>query len=877
MGVRKPWYLVSFILLCALFADAQDSKPQLTQQLLKNWKFKRAGDLKTGPAVTDSSHSKKKATVHSMAGAWYTAQVPGNIFTDLYASKLIADPRQPANSAKLQWVEKADWEYKCTFKADPQLLTREHINLELGGLDTYARVYLNDSLVLRCNDMFTGWDVSVKQLLRTGENTLRIDFDSPVKKGLAAYEELPYHLPADNDFAQRKLSMFTRKAAYQYGAEGGIRMVGCGILRGVSLQGWNQVRIRSVQLKQNELDAAHARMTAVFELEGAEKEGYVSLEVDCLKAGIRHISRTVSVQPGVHEVSLDFDIKKPQLWWPNGLGKAELYEVGSVLRNADGYSLDSLNQSIGLRTVELVNKPDSSGKSFYFKVNGVPVFMKGADYVPADLFPGRSAHAKYIEVFKAAVESNFNMLRVVGTGIYEQSGFYEEADRNGILIWQDFMFDGRMYPGDSAMVRTIRREAQFNIKRLRNHPSIVIWAGNSGIENNWKSGSWLTKYTYSSADSARIYEGYRNIFQNVLAAQVRRYDPGRFYLPSSGPWYGTVKQAMGSTDLHAWKVWKEEAPVSTYNFTIGRFMSEYGFQSFPAQRTMVAYNLHIDDGLDTLQAAKTAFGNPRMYHYLVDNYRTPQNFADFWYESQVQQGEAVKTAIEAHRRTRNYCMGSLYYQFNESSPGTSFAAIDYAGRNKALYYFARTAFKPILVSPSLSKGKIRVHIISDQLRELNATLKIQFYTIEGDVIMDKRMEILVYPNTSHQYFGIDRDLVLKGLDSSTVYLKTTLEKEGEVISDNILFFAPIRNIPLEEPEVTYQVQRAGKYFWLTVKCFRLAKNIFLDTKGTECKFSENFFDLLPGDSKVILVKPVKEVPDLGHILRIRTLNSLVKP
>lgn len=876
MRVRKHFLLIVFFWISVhCLALAQEARTQYVQAVSKNWKFRKLPDTK--PFLPDTVLLKKKGTARTGIVLFFPAQVPGNIYTDLFAARQIPDPDAPFNAAKIAWVDKADWEYRCTFKADAQVLIKNHVNLELAGLDTYAKVYLNDSLVLRSNDMFIGWDVPVKSFLRAGDNTLRIVFESPIKRAAALSEEYAYPFPAADNGSRRNNSMFTRKPAYQYGLDGSPRLLGCGIWKAVNLHAWNDVRIRNIQYRQNSLDAGLAKMTAVFELEGSENETQVNLEINCARAGIYHLRKSVQVLPGIHELSVNFEVSKPQFWWPNGLGKAELYEIRAVLRSQGEHALDSVVQDIGFRTIEMVNKTDSNGRSFYLKVNGVAVFMKGASYMPADLFPGKVNKAKYEQLFQAAVESNFNMLRVNGNGIYERSAFYDIADRRGILIWQDFMFAGRMYPGDSAMIRTIRHEAQSAIKRLRNHPSIALWCGNSGIEKAWRSGNWAGKVPLAVADSLKIAEAYKNIFMNILPAQLRKYDPGRFYLPSSGPWFATAAAAKGNADLHEWDVWQNDAPIESYVAHTGRFMSEYGFRSFPSLRTMQAYKLRIDEQSDTTGGKKSTPGDAHLLRYLETGYRLPQNFSDFWYESQVQQGEAVKTAIEAHRRARNYCMGSLYYQFNESSPGISYSAIDFAGRNKAMYYFAKTAFKPIMISATVEKGRIRVYIVSDQLRELNATLKVQFYTIEGSMILEKRQDILVYPNSSHIYYTVDRNSILKGLDTSTVYLKTILEKDGEVVTDNVLYFSPIKDIPLEEPELSYQVQRAGKYFWLTIKSFRLAKNIFLDTRGTECTFSDNFFDLMPGDSRIILVHPVKDVPDLGRILKIQTLNTMVKP
>lgn len=863
-GRRTGTYLLTFFiwLWVVLPVHAQQQNLPVNQYFLKNWKFRKVADLKTRNQV------------------WYPAHIPGTVYTDLLASRLISDPFSIAAAEKLQWVERSDWEYKCTFKADKKLLNAAHMNLVLAGLDTYARVYINDSLVLKANDMFIGWDIAVKPYFKAGENTVRIHFESAERRALMAADGLPYSLPANKDRSVRKLSMFTRKAAFQFGGNGTPRLAGCGITRPVSIQTWNDARIRSVHYIQNSLDLKTAKLTAVVEIEGGENPGGMDLELDCPKGGVRHLSVPVSVKPGIHETSLSFTIDKPLLWWPNGSGKAELYAVKAVLRLSGGHTLDSLTQSIGLRTVELVNKADSSGHSFYFKVNGVAVFMKGANVEPSELVLTNGGTARSDQLIESAVESNMNMLRISGGGEYGSDYMYDLADRRGLLIWQDFMFGGRMYPGDSATIRTIRKEAAYTIKRLRNHPSLALWCGNDEIDQLWHKGSWEQAYRFSAADSLQINKDYKLIFQNILPASIRKYDGGRIYISSSGPYNASLRTALGNGDFHETEVWKKEEPVETYAIRIGRFMSAFGFKSFPALRTMQAYKLGQDVQQDSSRPGAMndqISANSTMLHYLETAYKLPQNSFSYWYESQLQQGEAAKTAIEAQRRARNYCMGSLYSQLNEYWPGTSFAAIDYAGRKKALYYFARTAFKPILVSPVEQDGKLQVYIVSDQLRELNALLKIQFLTIEGDMIMEKKLNVLVYPNSSHIYFTAPKSSVLKGLDNSTVIMKTSLEKEGQVITDNILYFAPVRNLPLEIPEVSYQVQKAGKYFWLTIKSYRLAKNIYLDTKGAECTFSDNFFDLLPGESRIVLVKTLKPVIDLKKILTIETLNSMVEP
>jgi len=856
-------------------ASAQDKAERQQIYLTKNWKFRQSG---VKHALQDSAHTLKH-TKGKGGQSWTAAQVPGTIHTDLLAAHLIPEPYYRTNEKLLGWVSDADWDYQTTFKADKRLLAHEAIGLVFEGLDTYAKVYLNDSLIISADNMFLRWEFPLKGRLKEGENVLRVHFESSLKKVRPAYNRLPYKLPASNDQAEVKLSMFTRKAPYQYGWDWGPRLVTVGIWKPVYLVAWNTARLENVHFRQKSLTDQKASLTASIEIEGREGSHTVLLEVSSKRAGIHNLKTLVTLEKGIKQVDLEFSILKPKKWWPNGLGKAELYDFHTTLRSERGKLLDSSSRLIGLRTIEMMNTKDTSGgESFYLRINGSAVFMKGANYIPPDSFLPRVSRTRVDKLLDAAVESNMNMLRIWGGGVYESDYFYEGCDKRGLLVWQDFMFACSMYPADSSMVANISREARYTVRRLRDHPSLALWVGNNEIDVAWHDWGWQKQNHYSASDSTAIYSAYKQIFDQTLRGIVRRYDPGRFYMPTSPGWKADRSEIFKRGDVHYWDVWAGAAPIASYKTHIGRFMSEYGFQSLPSIRTIQAFTKPSDLNLDSAVLAshqRASVGNRRMLEYMERDYKVPQAFGDLLYVSQIQQAEAIKTAIEAHRRARNRCMGSLYWQLDDCWPAASWSSIDYYGRKKALYYMGKKAYSPILVSPVVEKSKINVYVISDQLTELNCTMRIQFQTIEGDQIVDKRFDVLIYPNSSHIYFAADRSSILKGLDTSTVLMRVSLSKGGIIFAQNTLYFAPVKSLPLELPEITYTVQRAGKAFWLTVHSYRLAKNIWLDTKGVECDFSDNYFDLLPGESRTVLVRPAIPILGLDDKLHIRSMNDLI--
>ncbi|WP_080904144.1 glycoside hydrolase family 2 protein, partial [Parabacteroides sp. Marseille-P3160] len=648
--------LLLFAYLCAIAAIALPAGAQnvVQQEIKENWTFKQV-----------------------RGNNWYPATVPSVVHTDLIANKIIEDPFFRLNERGVQWVDKEDWDYKTTLDVAPEVFNKENIELYFKGLDTYADVYLNDSLLLRADNMFREWRINVKKLLKKEGNELRIRFLSPFPIDIPKFDALPYAHEAGNDQSEnggvfnKKVSVFARKAGYHYGWDWGPRLVTAGIWRPAYLVGWNNARIESVQYIQESVTAQRAQVKVIAEVL-ADKAGEATLD---LKAdGVKETwKQTVPVKKGTNFIETNLTIRNPRLWWSNGLGEAHLYPFTATV-TMNGQS-DSRMERIGLRDLKVIREKDAAGTSFYFRLNGVNVFAKGANYIPQDNFIPRVTPEKYEKTIFDAVNANMNMLRVWGGGFYENDLFYDLCDQYGILVWQDFMFGCSLYPAEGALLENIRQEAIENVKRLRNHPSIALWCGNNENQAAWFGWGWKGKYEAMGQGIAdKLWKQFSDQYFVVLPEVVKTYDPTRFYWPSS-PFNGNQneKPETGTPnwnpngDAHYWGVWHGKDSIANYNVVRSRFFSEYGFQSFPEYQSILKYapeerDHNIFSEVMMAHQRGGSHANGLIEWYLLNEYRKPKDFQNFLYMGQLLQGDAIKTAMEAHRRDMPYCMGSLFWQ-----------------------------------------------------------------------------------------------------------------------------------------------------------------------------------------------------------------------
>ncbi|HJP94926.1 MAG TPA: glycoside hydrolase family 2 protein [Pyrinomonadaceae bacterium] len=799
---------------------------------------------------------------------WYDATVPGCVHTDLLANKLIEDPFYRDNEKKQQWIGKTDWEYKTNFKVSPQTLERENVKLVFEGLDTYARVYLNEQLVLDADNMFRTWRVDAKPALRVGDNTLRIVFRSPINEILPVMAKLKYELPAPNDQGE-KTSPYTRKAPYHYGWDWGPRFVTSGIWRPVSLEAWDHARVSDLQIVVKRVSPEVAELTANVEVE-ASAPGTATVMLENLTDKVVTGKQQVKLGKGTNRISFDFTVSRPSLWWPNGLGAQPLYNFRAS-SSINGRVTDQKMMRTSIRTLELRRQRDEVGESFMFVINGIPVFAKGGNWIPADSFPSRITKDKYRFLLKSVRDSNMNMLRVWGGGIYESDDFYELCDEMGIMVWQEFMFACSLYPANQEFLDNVRAEAIDNVKRLRNHPSIVIWSGNNEIETAWLNWGWRQSLP------ASLWDDYKKIFQGVLQEVCAAYDSTRPYWPSS-PHGGLADDpdSARSGDVHFWQVWHAAKPFSDYEKQTPRFMSEYGFQSFPNIETVKDYTLPADRDIESpimLAHQRHPRGNQLIREYMLRDYPKPKDFESFLYVSQVLQAEGIRIGAEHLRRIMPHNMGSLYWQIDDCWPVASWSSIDYFGRWKALQYYARHFYNDLLISPSVQKGDLKLYVVSDRVKAVPAQIRVSLMNFDGTVLKNIIRDVSIEPLTSRSYFDVKVEDLLARTDKKNVVVYCELLVNGKAVSTHDYFFAPFKELSFSKPTITPEVASTRGGYSVKLSTDKFAKAVYLSVPDHDGFFSDNYFNLVPG--KEVTVEFHSRVPlalnEFRQRLQIRSI------
>ena len=810
----------------------------LRKELNEGWKFKQA-----------------------RLSNWYPATVPGVVHTDLMDNKIIEDPFFRLNERGMQWIDKEDWIYQTTFQLTPEMMGRENIDLIFKGLDTYADVYLNEKKILEANNMFREWKTSIKPDLKPGENVLKIYFHSPIKVDIPKWDALPYQYEAGNDQSEnggvfnKKVSVFARKAGYHYGWDWGPRLVTSGIWRPVYVEAWDNARINDVFIRQPEVSKSRASLIGEVEILADKEIDQANVTITEAASGRVLAGQTVSLQKGINKISLPFSIKSPKLWWSNGLGEPHLYSFRTDL-TVNNQTSDAWTEEVGLRSLKIINRPDKDGKTFYVELNGIPVFAKGANYIPQDNFLPRVTPGQYEKTILDAANANMNMLRIWGGGTYESDLFYQLCDRYGILVWQDFMFACSLYPAEGELLENIRQEAIDNVKRLRNHACIALWCGNNECNDAWFNWGWQKRYKAQNPEyEQKIWKQFNDQYNVTLPQVVEEYAPESFYWPSSpfARYDGGSDDRNG--DRHYWEVWHGKKPIEMYNKERSRFFSEYGFQSFPEFESVKRYAQRQEDWdiySEVMMSHQRGgmHANELIETYLLNEYRKPRNFEAFLYMNHVLQGDAIKTAIEAHRRDMPYCMGTLFWQHNDCWPVASWASRDYYGRWKAQHYFARKAYRDILVSPIADEdGQLKVQIVSDRHKACNGRLEVKVMKLTGEVLNSYKRNVIVDANSSKALFSVPLDEALKGVRKEDVFIHAVLlTDKGNSNYTNNYFLVKQKEVNYPKAQLATSVQPIEGGFEVTLSSDNFARAVFIATGDANSSFSDNYFDILPGSS-----------------------------
>lgn len=820
-----------------------------TQLLTGAWQFRQAG--------TDD---------------WLPATVPGGVHTDLLALGRIPDPFVGDNEKHVAWVAEADWEYRRSFTVSPELLAEERAFLVCDGLDTLATVVLNGQTLGQTDNMFRQYRWDVKALLRPGENDLRIAFASPVQYARAQQAARPLAGVSQAIPGGPHL----RKAPCQFGWDWGPQLPPIGIWKAIRLEGVSGARLADVHVRQCHVgDQVQVEVKAEVETFGAAA-GTLRLAVTITAPDGHSLAADAPVTDGRAEVTIP--IADPQLWWPNGYGAQPLYEVKvevkAKVETPDlASTLASASYRIGLRTIELRQQPDDWGRSFEFIVNGVRIWAKGADWIPADAFPTRISDAQLDMLLRAAVDAHQNMLRVWGGGFYEEDRFYDLCDRYGILIWQDFIFSCSIYPlDDPAFVENVRHEAVENIRRLRHRASLALWCGNNEMEQGWCEWGW------NQPELQALKAAYDRFFHHTLPAWCAAEDPDRAYWPSSPssgtPFVDPNGQRQG--DAHYWEVWHGRKPFTAYRQQYPRFMSEFGFQALPPLATIRAFADEADWNMTSYimeQHQKNASGNALMVGQMLDTFRLPKDFPSLVYLSMALQAEGIRYGVEHWRRHPDRVAGTLYWQLNDCWPVASWSSLDYFGRWKALHYAARRFYAPVLLSIEDNPPQQSLYVTNDRLEPWAGAIRWTLETLAGDALAAGEEPVTAVPQAATHVRTLDFGDRVTDANCRAVVFVAELWQGAERQALQVATFTPTKHLSLADPQIAAAVNAEASRLTIALTGRSLARHVELALDGADVVFSDNYFDL-PAGRTVAVTCPLPAgwtVAQARAALRVRSV------
>lgn len=832
-------YNVWFLFIIPSFLFSQNMEINLNQ----NWQFRKAGD-----------------------SVWYPASVPGCVHTDLLANHLISDPFYSDNEKLVQWIENEEWEYQTIFLIDKKALRNEFIEIQFEGLDTYAEVFLNDTLILKADNMFRNWDIDIKKYLKLGDNKLFIKFSSAVRVGKELMNNYPVKLPGEE-------RVFTRKAQYQYGWDWGPRLVTSGIWKNVSLKLFdeNYLIIKGIKTLSCSTDSAEVSLE-IFN--ATSKSAKCKLKIIDKETGKFFLKKKVTLTPQSN--AFKFTIKAPKLWWSSDLGNPNLYHAEVQLSSGLKH-IHSEQIQFGIRDIQLIQNADSLGKSFYFQLNNIPVFAKGANIIPLHSFSPSVKKEDYKNLLLEAKAMHINMLRVWGGGIYEDEYFYELCDSLGIMIWQDFMYAGGMYPFNMLESNALA-ESTFQYQRISQHPSVVLFCGNNEIDEGWNNWGWQKQFNYNQQDSEFVWQQYERFFHSDIPLKVIDKHLPQFH-PSSPTHGWGRKESLIEGDAHYWGVWWGKEPFDVYNNKIPRFMSEYGFQALPcfnSFKQFIPENELYGTVQEILQRPsiknhqKHLIGFETILEYMARDYHLPTDFEDFIYVSQLLQAEGMKTAIEAHRRNQPYCMGTLFWQLNDCWPVTSWSTIDYYGNRKASYYAVKETYQQVIFSAINENDSLKIYLVNDLLHSIQDNISLRLYSMNGELVSDTMLTPSIQSQSSTLIFSEPIVSVLKNKQTSDVFLHIVSHSDT-FNAEKYYYFTNPKSLNL--PKANYQITYSEDLSSITIKANSFLKDIYLSMQNSELNIEQNFFTMLQGTSKTIKFESPLSEKDLQS-LRIKTLNEI---
>lgn len=777
-------------------------------------------------------------------------QAPCTMYSVLLSAGKIPDPFYGTNERELRHLGEKDCAFTSIFTPEEGLLSKEHVELTFFGLDTLCTIFLNGHRLGRVKNMHRTYVFSVKEKLLPGENTLRLEFASPVR---CFTQEQRRHYLYMNDGDTIPGAAHLRKAMYQSGWDWGPTLPDMGIFREVELRGYNTDRLEHVLVSQRHEDGVVNVDLRVSTVHSAPCEIYASLD-----------GRRIRLQEGEGTIT----VVGPRLWWVRGYGDQPLYDLTVELVH-EGQVIDTARRRIGLRTltVSTAKDPDGKGSEFCFVINGVKIFSMGANYVPMDNLLSRVTNERLDTLVAQAADANFNTLRVWGGGYYPEDHFYDLCDQYGIVVWQDFMVACANIWLTDEMEAEFTLESADNLSRLQHHPSLGLLCGNNEMELMILDGAQNTEL---------VRHDYLHLYEHLLPQQCRKYAPDTFYWPSSpsscGGFDDPGNHARG--DVHYWTVWHGLVPMTSYRQLHVRFCSEYGFESFPSMKTIRSFcpeeSLNCFSRImDNHQKCKG--GSAKLLWYLSEQYLYPSAFENLVYASQLLQADAIRYAVEHFRRERGYCMGSTYWQFNDCWPVASWASVDSFGRYKALHYAARKFYAPIAMGLFLENGVLTVNLSNETMLNFRGSVQVSLRRADYSPIHQQTRQISVSSLSSQDVLTCSAACE----NPYDVYVCAELyDEQGNFLARRCETLVPPKHFLWKKPQITTAFRDVEEGVEIQVSSDVFASGVFLDFRNFDCVLSDNFFPLTDGKPYRVTVKTTRSARELEKNLLVKTVYDI---
>ena len=792
---------------------------------------------------------------------WLDCSVPSSIYTCLVNAGLINASDLNSNPENFLWPSEKPWIFQKIFDIDDVLAESDRIELVFDGLDTFCQIWFNEKLIAKTDNMFCSYRFDVKPLLKKKNNCLMIKCDSPIDQGNRLMKRFGM---LNKDSCSLPCRSYVRKAQCQFGWDWAPPMPGCGIWQPVRIEGFSSACLRDIHIGTVEADSHNADIR-------------ISIQIEKLTAQTSSLCKLTIFDPAgsiAANTELDFDdrniisavlkIQPVSLWWPASYGKQPLYTLKAELFS-ENQLIETESKKFGIRTVQLNQMPDEIGGSFQFIINHRPVYARGASWIPAQLFIGSAADGDYEKLLTAAKEANINMLRVWGGGIYETEAFYNLCDRLGIMVWQDFPFACAYYPERRWFTETIKTEAAQNITRLRNHPSLVLWCGNNEIDWGHSTGS-LGK-------SKKFYG--KDIYHKILPQLVHELDPDRDYISSTplGPAKNSNEPSTGT--VHQWNVWSGLEPIDNYLKDTPRFVAEFGFQSLPDKKTLQSFVPGKKIYPASYELEKHNYqpnGPARLHYYINEFFRPPVNIEEFIYLSQLTQARAIRKNIEHLRANSNINSGALFWQFNDCCPAVSWSCIDYTQRQKALYYYAKRFFSPIIITVFAQTASLTASIINHSTGPLTGFFICRMCNMNFKPIDEFKRPVSGSPDGVIS-FSLPQSFALPE-NTRDCFLHLLLENDKMTVAQNSFFYMPDKYINWPQAKIEVQGERRNDREWLLkLKASSAIKDLCIDT-SFDAQLSDNFFDLLTDETKNVIIRTKEAVDDLPKRIALTSVNSI---